>query len=236
MSLLLKSVLLVSIALATAFTSVGHRSQKTCHLCDVSFAEINLTGTKLPAPSFPPMFIGLGMGTQNYTCQENGTFVNVGALAELFDISCLYGTRGFEDLPSAAFKAWNNSVNTNVFDSLAVISHHVLKFPFTLGQHYYTTNPVTGSGLTPKWDFTSATFAGDSAAFVVGNKTDDVPAPINSAVNIDWVYLTNLTGTLANEIYRVDTQGGQPPTSCIPGSPEIFVKYTTVYWFTGGSF
>ncbi|KAE9408052.1 hypothetical protein BT96DRAFT_986271 [Gymnopus androsaceus JB14] len=113
---------------------------------------------------------------------------------------------------------------------------HVIEFPFILGQHYFVTNPVTGTGLSPKWDFTSAAFAGNPAAFVVGSKIDDVPAPINSAANIDWLYLTNLTGTLANEIYRVDTQGGQPPTSCTPGSPEIFVKYTAMYWLTGGSF
>lgn len=158
----------------------------------------------------------------------------------MFDASCLYGTSSFSDLSSAAFKAWNHSPITDVFDSGAVISAaHVIEFPFILGQHYFVTNPVTGTGLSPKWDFTSAAFAGNPAAFVVGSKIDDVPAPTNSAVNIDWLYLTSLTGTLANEIYRVDTQGGQPPTSVYASNYESlnFVLTSFLYlvhpWIAG---
>lgn len=126
----------------------------------------------------------------------------------------MFGTSSFTDLPSAAFKAWNESPKTNVLDARAVIAAYgVLDFPFTLGEHYFITDPVTGTGLSPEWDFTSDLFAGNPAAFVVGSKIDDDLAPVDSAVNIDWLYLTNLTGTLANEIYRIDTQGGQPPTS-----------------------
>lgn len=138
----------------------------------------------------------------------------MGALAELFDASCLYGQSGFTDLSTTAFKAWNASTATDVYDSGAVMSAaHVMKSPSILGQHYYITNPVTGTGLSPKWDFTSNAFAGNPAAYVVGSKVVDDPAPTNSAVNIDWIYLTNLTGILANEVYRIDTQGGQPPAS-----------------------
>ncbi|KAE9404664.1 hypothetical protein BT96DRAFT_412731 [Gymnopus androsaceus JB14] len=209
---------------------------KTCH-CDVSSAKMVLTGSALPTPSFAPTFIGLGVGTQNYTCGSTGTYTTVGALAELFDASCLYGTSSFTDLSSTAFAAWNASATSDVFDSKTVISTaRVMTSPSTLGQHYFIPNPVTGTGLSPKWDFTSNAFAGNSAAFVVGNKTDDDAAPTGTS-NIDWLYLTNLTstGTLANEIYRINTQGGQPPASCTPGSPEIFVKYTAMYWLTGGS-
>ncbi|KAE9408049.1 hypothetical protein BT96DRAFT_933059 [Gymnopus androsaceus JB14] len=235
MSLIVKSVISVALLLH-ASAAAPARSDKTCR-CDVSSAEMVLTGSALPTASFAPTFIGLGVGTQNYTCGSTGTYTNVGALAELFDASCLYGSPSFIGLSTTAFAAWNASATSDVFDSEAVISTaRVVPSPFTLGQHYFITNPVAGTGLSPKWDFTSNAFAGNSAAFVVGSKIDDDAAPTNSAVNIDWLYLTNLTGTLANEIYRIDTQGGQPPASCTPGSPEIFVKYTAMYWLTGGAF
>ncbi|KAE9399767.1 hypothetical protein BT96DRAFT_881869 [Gymnopus androsaceus JB14] len=240
MSLMLKSIVSVALLLhASAAAPTSARSDKKCRVCGVSSAEIVLTGSTLPTPSFAPTFIGLGVGTQNYTCESTGTYTNVGALAELFDASCLYGTSSFTDLSSLAFRAWNASATSDVFESEAIISAaRVITSPSesTLGQHYFVTNPVTGTGLSPKWDFTSNAFAGNPAAFVVGSKIDDVTAPSDTASNIDWLYLTNLTGALANEIYRIDTQGGQPPASCIPGSAEIFVKYTAMYWLTGGSF
>ena len=76
-------------------------------------------------------------------------------------------------------------------------------------------NPVTGTGINAKWDFTSASFAGNPNAFVVGAKTGDVPAPEDPAVNVDWLSLNKLDneGELADEIFRVVTRGGQPPSS-----------------------
>ncbi|KAJ3982904.1 hypothetical protein F5890DRAFT_285570 [Lentinula detonsa] len=204
--------------------------------CDVSTASIDTSGTTLPAPSFAPSFIGLGVGTQNYTCGSAGTYTSTGALADLFDVSCLVGQSSFATLQSTAFAAWNSSTSTSVSSTSDVLSSAgVLSSPITLGQHYFITNPVTGSGLSPKWDFTSNALAGNADAFVVATKVDDVAAPTGSA-DVDWLYLTNLTGTLANEVYRIDTQGGQPPASCTAGSADITVKYTSMYWLTGGSF
>ncbi|KAH7870889.1 uncharacterized protein C8R40DRAFT_613845 [Lentinula edodes] len=207
--------------------------------CAVSTATIDTSGTTLPAPSFAPSFIGLGVGTQNYTCGSAGTYTSTGALAELFDVSCLVGQSSFTSLQSTAFAAWNSSTSTAVSSTSGVLSSaNVISSPITLGQHYFITNPVTGSGLSPKWDFTSNALAGNADAFVVAAKIDDVAAPTGSA-DVDWLYLTNLTGTtgtLANEIYRIDTQGGQPPASCTSGTADITVKYTAMYWLTGGSF
>ena len=84
---------------------------------------------------------------------------------------------------------------------------------FVLGQHYFVTNPVTGAGLSPKWDFTSASEAGHADAFVVGAKTGDVPAPASPATNVDWLSLSNAQGALAQQIFRLQTHGGQPPAS-----------------------
>ncbi|KAJ3819728.1 hypothetical protein F5880DRAFT_1071730 [Lentinula raphanica] len=204
--------------------------------CDVSTASIDTSGTTLPAPSFAPSFIGLGVGTQNYTCGSAGTYTSTGAFAELFDVSCLVGQSDFTSLQTTAFAAWNSSTSTSVTSTSDIMSSSgVLSSPITLGQHYFITNPLTGSGLSPKWDFTSNALAGDADAFVVGTKVDDVAAPTGSA-DVDWLYLTNATGILANEIYRIDTQGGQPPASCTAGTADITVKYTAMYWLTGGSF
>lgn len=87
------------------------------------------------------------------------------------------------------------------------------KLIFCQGQHYYVTNPITGSGIDPKWDFTSqGADAGKSDAFVVAAKVNGASAPTGSQ-DIDWVQLGSLTGNLAKQVYRVQTRLGQPPAS-----------------------
>ncbi|KDQ31887.1 hypothetical protein PLEOSDRAFT_1034910 [Pleurotus ostreatus PC15] len=101
--------------------------------------------------------------------------------------------------------------------------------PTILGQHYFITNPITGSGLSPKWDFTSqGATKGNPDAFVVGARSGGVPAPTGPQ-DIDWLFLTGVQGQLADQIYRVDTRGGQPPATCTPGSAPISVKYASKY-------
>uniref|UniRef100_A0A0W0FRI6 Malate dehydrogenase n=1 Tax=Moniliophthora roreri TaxID=221103 RepID=A0A0W0FRI6_MONRR len=124
-----------------------------------------------------------------------------GAEAKLFDISCSYNTK------------------TGKF------SLYPLK---QLGRHFFITNPVTGTGLSPKWDFSLST--GNPEDFVVGARQAGIPAP-TGASDIDWLYLTNIQGTLATEIYRTNTKGGQPPASCTPGD-ALDVEYSALYWFT----
>ncbi|KAJ3885417.1 putative malate dehydrogenase [Lentinula edodes] len=228
------STFVILASLACASLAAPATSSADAPLCDVSSAVIELGSSTLPAPKFPPRFVGLGVGTQNYTCASSGTYTNVGALAELFDISCLYGQPGFDDITSVVSLFWNAAPPAvTPSEIIAFGEEHDLSF--VLGEHYFVVNPVTGSGLNPKWDFTSHAFAGNPNAYVVGSKVDDVPAPTGSS-DIDWLYLTNLTGSLANEIYRIETKGGQPPASCTPGSNNITVKYTSLYWFTGGAF
>ncbi|KIK68624.1 hypothetical protein GYMLUDRAFT_68480 [Collybiopsis luxurians FD-317 M1] len=224
---------LASVSMAAPSTATGSSA-----VCDMSSASLNLpSGVALPAPEYKTTFLGLGVGTQNYTCTSAGTYTNVGAYAEVYQLcSGIYKSPAFEDLTSITFAIWNNTPSSVSASELVELGE-VLDPSFILGEHYFVTNPVTGSGVTPKWDFTSHAFAGNPAAYVLGSKVADVPAPTSKS-DVDWLKLTNLTstGTLANEIYRVETRGGQPPASCVPGSPEIYVKYTALYWFMGGSF
>ncbi|KAK0238005.1 hypothetical protein ARMGADRAFT_1021237 [Armillaria gallica] len=188
--------------------------------CDVSQAKLVLPpGVNLPPPSEPPTYITVGVGTQNYTCSEAGTYTNVGAVASIFDISCLYGTPSFDSIQDTVLAAWEKSPHD--------ISHELT----LLGEHFFITNPITGTGISPKWDFTATT--GNPEAFVVANGTARSPAPTGSQ-DVDWLSLKQVLGKLADEVYRTDTRAGQPPASCTPGSEPITVKYSAKYWFFGG--
>ena len=88
------------------------------------------------------------------------------------------------------------------------------KVPMILGQHYFVTNPVTGTGISPKWDFTSSgKFSGNQDAYFIGAPVGNVPAPSNPAKNVAWLHIGHVEGELADEVFRYDTVGGQPPTS-----------------------
>ncbi|TFK32009.1 putative malate dehydrogenase, partial [Crucibulum laeve] len=196
--------------------------------CDISNAKITGFPTSFAAPSLKPSFAAVAIGVQNYTCGSTGTYTNVGAVAELFDISCLYGSSAFDTIQDAAIDIWK--IAPPIFPAQEVIAIlHSTNTPAVLGQHYYVTNPLTGQGVNPKWDFTSqGANAGNSNAFVVAAKVTGVSAPTGSQ-DIDWVDLKALTGSLAQEVYRTDTREGQPPASCTPGSPMISVKYAAKY-------
>ncbi|KAI0346689.1 hypothetical protein BDW22DRAFT_1352853 [Trametopsis cervina] len=226
--------------LLSAFSSLVFSAptpQQVMQRCDVSQVPLSIpsgaNATALAAPlSSGPTFIGAAIGTQNYTCNSGGTYTSAGAYAELFDISCL-SSSSYSMVTDMMYSAWAlapSSMNTtDVLQSLALLG------PLNvLGQHYFI-NGSTGA-LQAKWDFTSASQNGQPNAFVVGAKTGDIPDPSNPATNVDWLSLNRTSGDLATQIFRVDTRGGQPPTTCVPGSPEIFVKYAAQYIFYGGSF
>ena len=112
----------------------------------------------LPNPlTTPPIgtelsFVGIGFGTQNYTCESTGTYKsvlstsktweflsywlqnhktrNVGALAELFDISCLGKTPLFDTIPDIAIAAWNAAppsiTAADVISKLQPLKHSIV--------------------------------------------------------------------------------------------------------------
>ena len=174
---------------------------------------------------------------------------NVGAVAELFDISCLYGTNEFSKVQDDAYTLWNEVPSDVTAQSVIQILGDK---PFVLGRHYYVPNPVAATpAISPKWDFTSDADKGNAEAFVIGAKVGDLPAPTGPS-DIDWLQVKNVQGELATTLYRVDTKAGQPPSSvcthCYPKKSEvnvgilqctagstISVKYTAKYWLLGGS-
>ncbi|KAJ7469776.1 hypothetical protein B0H11DRAFT_1920396 [Mycena galericulata] len=128
-------------------------------------------------------------------------------------------------IQETAFHIWDDASSRTTATSIGAR----VGAPNLLGFHYFVTSP-SGTGLSPKWDFTSTgKFAGNANAYVLGAKVGDIPAPTDPAVNVDWLALKNAQGDLASNIFRIDTVNGQPPTSCVPGS-TISVKYTAKYY------
>ncbi|KAH7878649.1 uncharacterized protein C8R40DRAFT_1090532 [Lentinula edodes] len=218
--------------------------------CAVSTAMVPNQRGELVHPTYNVTQIGLGIGTQNYSCSSTGNYTSVGAVAELYDVSCEYLTADLSNVSAEAYRLWVAAPTYYTESTLIDVLHAYRgtpSVPTILGQHYFVPNP-TGSGLSPKWDFTSESFAGNNAAYVIGRAVGDIPSPDGSA-NIDWLYLTNVQGGLAQEVYRTNTTGGQPPTEasgsfkrraqgadegtlngieCTPGS-TVAVKYTSLY-------
>ncbi|KAJ7805784.1 hypothetical protein B0H14DRAFT_3770435 [Mycena olivaceomarginata] len=206
----LSALFLVPVALLAAPINPGS--------CDTSKAVMDLPSgkTALVNPAVPPTYVTLGIGVQNYTCSDTSTYTSVGAVASLFDITCLMNNFNFASIQTRAFAFWNESSQvtpTNVANDVGA--------PLMLGQHYFIMNP-SGAGLSPKWDFTSST--GDASAFVVAAKVGDVPAPSDSNTNVDWLSLNRVDGDLATQIFRVDTVGGQPP-SAVGSSPVFVIRF-----------
>jgi hypothetical protein len=167
-------------------------------------------------------------------------FRNVGALAELFDTSCIAtrNTALFDAIPEIAITAWeaapahltiaeviaklHMSKNPEIFgkeisDPSFECTKSDSKYCFfqkkKLAQHYFVSNP--NGTLTPKWDATSqGALAGNPNAFVLATKVSQAVAPgPTGSQNIDWVSLDGIAGQLGQQVYRTNTQLGQPPAS-----------------------
>ncbi|KAH9479339.1 hypothetical protein JR316_0007929 [Psilocybe cubensis] len=199
--------------------------------CSISTAKMTLPAgqTALSAPTDPISSVILGVGIQNYTCTDAGTYASAGAVADLYDLSCLTKLgpifNGVQDLAFAAWKIMPASIKTPGRTPL-------MGYGF-LGSHFFVTSP-SGTGISPVWDYRAGSAKGNSNAFVLAAKVGNTPAPTGKQ-DVDWLQLKSVQGSLATQIYRTDTRGGQPPASCKPGSAPISVKYVSKYWLFGGS-
>jgi len=177
-------------------------------------------------PSSPNLVL-LGVGVQNYTCNSNGTYDSVGVYAQMYDMSCLYGTSEFSTIQKDAYNYWNPYWSSDPFEpgySQVLKSHYGIA-PY--GEYYFVEQ---NGSLVPVWDLMSTgAYAGNPDAIVYAQKVKGIPSPEGS-YNVDWVELKKMSGGLANLIYRVDTVEGQPPSTCTPGTYES-VKYSAVYFF-----
>ncbi|KIY73263.1 hypothetical protein CYLTODRAFT_440074 [Cylindrobasidium torrendii FP15055 ss-10] len=181
--------------------------------CNASAAV--LPASSLPAPTGPFKYVGLGIGTQNYTCSDSGAYTSAGAIATVYDLACKVGTPEFDTVQDTAMDIW-----TSASDPDTVARDVNLACSSKLDHHFFIPS---ASGISPKWDF-------GSAGFVVAAKDNNTAAPTGTQ-DVDWLYLHGVDGDLATKIYRVNTKEGQPPASCNASSGSITVKYTSKYFF-----
>ena len=127
------------------------------------------------------------------------------------DASCLVSLPDFDKMQNQLYDLWTSEDSITIQQAIRDLSDAHL--PGVLGQHYFVTNPVTGSGVSPKWDFTSARFAGNADAFMVGQVNGSLASPDDASKDVTWLHVVNVEGDLADVSYRYDTVGGQPPIS-----------------------
>lgn len=191
--------------------------------CPLSSAVLSLPSnqTTISVPSgTSPINIALGYGVQNYTCTPStGTYASTGAIATLLDISCLYGNPEFDDIQDDFF-----ALPERARKAIVKIASGT---PLLLAYHYFITNPLTGTGINPK--FAKAVDGG--AEYTVLAKAGGVHSP-GGTVNVDWLQLNSITGDWGSTVFRVDTVAGQPPANCT-GTGSISVPYAAKYWFLG---
>ena len=143
---------------------------------------------------------------------------------ELLDISCI------PQSARASFTTFVSNLwatapeNTTGWDLVGASG--VLLHPFALGQHYWVADPLAPSSgtLSPMWDFRSTSLprvADPRTAYLVGYRTGIVPAPTDPARDAEWVTLAPLVvdgkpdGLLADQVFRLNTNGGMPPTNSV---------------------
>ncbi len=135
----------------------------------------------------------------------------MGSIAEQLDVSCMAFEPYFPTVQEALYKIWDATPYSihAIFDLL-----HVLNPPIVLSQHFFQPNPVTGTGVSPVWDFRSnPRFKDEDGAYFLGQFNGSIPSPRDPTRDAVWLHIANVQGQSEDEVFRFDTVGGQPPTS-----------------------
>lgn len=143
---------------------------------------------------------------------------SAGAVADIVDISCLIGTPDFDTIQDTVMSAWANAADANSVLQSSLAGRDVQ------GKHYFIP-AASGTGISPKWDFTS--FKQSPDAFVTVSKAGGLAAP-TGAQDVDWLFLKAIDGKLSEEVYRTDTRLGQPPASVCPLYPTDSLNHNNL--------
>ncbi|EJU04605.1 hypothetical protein DACRYDRAFT_98501 [Dacryopinax primogenitus] len=217
---------LAGLSAVSAFS--GHGTQPHCNISSIVLANSLVTDsnglqnlTVLVPPSNASLIqVTIGFGTQNYSCQS-GKYVNVGALAQVFDISCIENLSVISSLLSSGI----NELELALPSVGPFAAKLATMGGFKLADHYFDTS--SGS-LAPVFNF-----AVSKGGFAIGKKLQDLPAPVNPQTNVDWLQLQAVAGDAAKFLVREQTAGGQPPATCATEGKNLEVPYAAKYWFFG---
>jgi hypothetical protein len=222
--------------LSDYFSMLGHKVQagrlmSEAPVCNLDNAVLPVASpTPLPAVSqgLKLKHVAIGRGIQNYTCSTTNATAppaSIGAIATLYNATCIAST--YPDLltalPNVALQ-----FNLTSYDQ-ATLSPSYL----TVSGHHYFSNSTTP-------DFDLKTPAMD-LGFIPCAKNNTAPAPAAASVGqggvghgaVAWLKLVARDGATGNlqEVYRINTAGGNPPATCA-GMPATFeVQYSAQYWF-----
>ncbi|MCJ1369224.1 hypothetical protein MMC20_000434 [Loxospora ochrophaea] len=201
-------------------------------VCDTSSATMPQSSPPLPPPS-PGLYlyhVAVGRGTQNYTCATSDSSSvpsAIGALATLYNATCVAATSPstLASLPALALNNPRPAACAQLSPADIAISGH----------HYFVTTTTPTFNLDTSNGQYGITFASKNAS---------VPAPAGSVVGqnnsgngaVPWLKLESqgpAAGTVGpvQEIYRVNTAGGQPPATCAGQPATLTVQYSAEYWF-----
>lgn len=188
--------------------------------CDVSKAVMpTLPGLPTPAEGSKLTQVVVGRGTQNYTCDgnENSQPKAVGAVATLFDVTCLAAM-----YPDISSKVPGMAVHFNL-DATNHLGPAALPVS---GHHYFTSSgtPFFNLGELGQLPCSKNASADAPATAAVGQKGDKAVA---------WLRLlaTKDATNGLSEVFRVSTAGGSPPATCKDLSGPFQVQYSAEYWF-----
>jgi len=175
---------------AAFFSSLIPGPSKQPGVCDLSNTAIPLSPaqqTALGSPTTPLAAVGLVFGVQNYTCSASNVFVTAGAVAGIFDISCLASTNSklISTIHNDLFNLWNSScVGSVTVQELIEALPSIVPPNTILAQHYFINNPA--GGISPAWDFRATQkFKGIENAVFVGKALASTPDS-NPIKNIPW--------------------------------------------------
>ncbi|KAL9572172.1 hypothetical protein ACKAV7_003660 [Fusarium commune] len=214
---MLASSLLIFASAASALASPVeyHGRSSSCEPGKpVPVLPVNGGPSELPAPprGVTLKHIALGFGIQNYSCAGAGaTPAAVGALAVLYDVTCLYPGQARSSLKA---KKWA-SLPSDVLNTRKV----------PLNRNDDGASPT----LVPTFDL-------DKANQLLIAKIDGIKAPASAPVGpegtgaVDWLYLGDAGGSQGvSFVYRVLTAGGASHGCKAKGTDST--SYTTFYWF-----
>ncbi|KAI5477844.1 hypothetical protein MNV49_005829 [Pseudohyphozyma bogoriensis] len=230
------------------------------HCPSTSYTPNFLTGqTNLSIPAGEvARYVSIGRGIQNYTC-TNSTWTSIGALARLYDVSCIDPTL-YPKLSSITLvlPVHNLGSPPRRRPRVALESSHekqeerrrtkpdhgastcrdasleVLHDLYTgttsphssyLGYHSFVS--LNGT-LVPSFDFTSTQGPGQ---YVLVKRVGSIPSPDDTKKNVAWLQLNAFKGGLAKTLFRIETRGGVPPSSCNKEGEELQVQYSAIYAF-----
>lgn len=196
-------------------------------ICDLDNAVMPSSNLDAPSAGLTLKHVAIGRGTQNYTCANSSaqaTPLAVGAVANLYNATCLAASQPsvLTLLPNLTLQ-WNlqGSDQSTLYPTSLLLS----------GQHYFTnlSTPFFNLDISPLQ-------LGEAPC----SKVQSAPAPAGSALgqggvgdgSVAWLKLQthDATGSL-EEVYRLNTAGGNPPETC-EGKPAAFeVQYAAEYWF-----